>query len=133
MNKQKTSKVLSIFIISILALSLANLGYSGVKAQTTTTYYMGIVGSSYVISTSQSLISPIVASSSSSYVFNYTFGPSGVASSGNSLTVEAGSYFVDQPWLIDIYGATFNFQTGSTLTAGITYNGSENYLLFNIF
>jgi len=96
-------------------------------------YYMGISGSNYVISTSQSLNSPLKSSTSSSTAFNWLLGTSGYASSGGTVYVEAGSYTVDGVWNIHLNDISVTFDSGAILTAiaGLNYwmllVGDESY------
>jgi len=56
-------------------------------------------------------------STSSSRVFNYLLGSSGVASSGNTVYIESGAYTVDATWGIYVSDVTVTFQSGAVLTA----------------
>jgi hypothetical protein len=86
----------------------------------TYTYSMSVSGSNYLIK--NSVGSTLKSSTSSSTTFNYLFGSSGIASTGSTVYINAGSYTVDSTWYIYKNVAKFTFSNAIlTLANNVNY------------
>jgi parallel beta-helix repeat protein len=91
------------------------------------TFVMHVSGSTYQVLNSDSSV--IKSSNSSSEVFNYLLGSSGVATRWSSVFVEEGNYLVDSTWFIYVSDITVNFASQSTLTLANDVNSPVIYLI----
>jgi hypothetical protein len=82
----------------------------------TYSYTMRVSGSNYQILNSANTI--IKSSTSSSTAFNYLLGPSGIATSGNTIYIQSGNYIVDSTWNINKNSITVTFASGLDATYG---------------